>query len=224
MDLQLSFLKASTSDAEIPTDVGIHGCLLRVASKMKIKYVLNGHSFRNESMMPIGWTYMDGRYINSIQKQFGKIKLRTFPNVTIFDYVFYSFFKRIKVVPILNYLVYDKIDAIKIMEKELNWTYSGGHHHESYYTHFFQSYLLPTKFKIDKRIPELSGFIRTHQKTRQESLKELKTPYPFDTELINYKMLNPTEKKYLFNYNMETYAKISKFLNSNEKKWLLNLV
>ena len=185
-DLQLSFLKASTSDAEIPTDVGIHGCLLRVASKMKIKYVLNGHSFRNESMMPIGWTYMDGRYINSIQKQFGKIKLRTFPNVTIFDYVFYSFFKRIKVVPILNYLVYDKIDAIKIMEKELNWTYSGGHHHESYYTHFFQSYLLPTKFKIDKRIPELSGFIRTHQKTREESLKELKTPYPFDTELINY--------------------------------------
>ena len=61
-------MKASTSDAEIPTDVGIHGCLLRVASKMRIKYVLNGHSFRNESMMPIGWTYMDGKYIKSIQK------------------------------------------------------------------------------------------------------------------------------------------------------------
>ena len=47
---------------------------------------------------------------------------------------------------------------------------------------------------------------------------------PIDTDLINYKMLNASEKKYLFNYHMDTYAKISKFLNSNEKKWLLNLL
>ena len=47
---------------------------------------------------------------------------------------------------------------------------------------------------------------------------------PIDTDLINYKMLNTSEKKYLFNYHMDTYAKISKFLNSNEKKWLLNLI
>ena len=185
-DLQLSFLKASTSDAEIPTDVGIHGCLLRTASKMQIKYVLNGHSFRNESMMPIGWTYMDGKYIKSIQKLFGNKKLRTFPNVTILDYFFYSIMKRIEVIPILNYVIYDKTEAIKIMEKELGWVYSGGHHHESYYTHFFQSYLLPTKFNIDKRIPELSGFIRTGQISREESLEILKNTYPYEPELINY--------------------------------------
>ena len=102
------------------------------------------------------------------------------------DYVYYSLIKGIKVIPILNYVVYDKTEAIKILEKELDWTYSGGHHHESYYTHFFQSYLLPTKFNIDKRIPELSGFIRTGQKTREESLEELKTSYPYEPELINY--------------------------------------
>ena len=185
-DLQISFLKASTSDAEIPTDVGIHGCLLRIASKMRIKYVLNGHSFRNESMMPIGWTYMDGKYIKSIQKLFGSKKLDTFPNVTILDYLYYSLIKRIEVIPILNYVLYDKTEAIKVMEKELGWVYSGGHHHESYYTHFFQSYLLPTKFNIDKRIPELSGFIRTGQISRQEALKILNESYPYEPELINY--------------------------------------
>ena len=37
-------------------------------------------------------------------------------------------------------------------------------------------------------------------------------------------MLNSSEKKYLFSYHMDTYAKISKFLNSNEKKWLLSLI
>ena len=47
---------------------------------------------------------------------------------------------------------------------------------------------------------------------------------PIDTDLINYKMLNASEKEYLFNYHMNTYSKISKFLNSNEKKWLLNLI
>ena len=50
------------------------------------------------------------------------------------------------------------------------------------------------------------------------------TLVPIDTNLINYKMLNTSEKKYLFNYHMETYSKISKFLTSNEKKWLLNLI
>jgi len=47
---------------------------------------------------------------------------------------------------------------------------------------------------------------------------------PIDTDLINFKMLNTSEKKYLFSYHMETYAKISKFLNSYEKKWFLNLI
>ncbi len=47
---------------------------------------------------------------------------------------------------------------------------------------------------------------------------------PIDTDLINYKMLNTSEKKYLFNYHMDTYAKVSKFLNFKEKKWLLNLL
>ena len=47
---------------------------------------------------------------------------------------------------------------------------------------------------------------------------------PIDTDLINFKMLNSSEKKYLFNYHMDTYAKISKFLNSYEKKWFLNLI
>ena len=54
-------------------------------------------------------------------------------------------------------------------------------------------------------------------------LKNL-TLEPIDTDLINYKILNTSEKKYLLNYHKNTYAKISKFLNSNEKKWLSSLI
>ena len=47
---------------------------------------------------------------------------------------------------------------------------------------------------------------------------------PIDTDLINFNMLNNLEKKYLFSYHMDIYAKISKFLNYNERKWLSTLI
>ena len=47
---------------------------------------------------------------------------------------------------------------------------------------------------------------------------------PIDTDLVNVKMLNSSEKKYLFNYHMDIYSKISKFLKPGEKNWLLSLI
>ncbi len=47
---------------------------------------------------------------------------------------------------------------------------------------------------------------------------------PIDIDLVNFKMLNISEKKYLFNYHMDIYAKISKFLNPKEKNWFLSLI
>ena len=47
---------------------------------------------------------------------------------------------------------------------------------------------------------------------------------PIDTDMINFKMLNQKEKKYLFNYHLEVYFQISKYLNKSERKWLVNLI
>lgn len=186
-DLQRSFLLASVSDAEIPTDVGILGTLHRVAAREGIKYILNGHSFRTEGVMPIGWTYMDGRYIKSVQKQFGTQKLKTFPNFNLWDMFYYTFIKKIKTVPLLNYVEYKHTNVAKVLEKEVDWTYSGGHHHESYYTHFFQSFLLPQKFKIDKRKIEYSAKIRSGQMKRVDAIREIsEITYPYDPELVGY--------------------------------------
>lgn len=184
-DLQISFLKASTPDAEIPTDVGIHATLIKIAAREGIKYVLNGHSFRAEGVSPIGWTYMDGKYIRSIQKRFGKAKLNTFPNFMMWDLIYYTIIKGIKVVPILNYFDYDKTSAKSLLSNELDWEYSGGHHHESIYTKFFQSYLLPQKFKIDKRKTELSAMILSGHISRNEALEKLQsTPYHIDDLVV----------------------------------------
>ena len=62
------------------------------------------------------------------------------------------------------------------------------------------------------------------KKNKKKKIFKNLTLAPIDTDLINFKMLNSSEKKYLFSYHMDTYAKISKFLNSKEKKWLLSLI
>ena len=50
------------------------------------------------------------------------------------------------------------------------------------------------------------------------------TMAPIDIDMINFRMLNKHEKKYLFYYHLDVYSKISKYLNKKEKKWLLNLI
>jgi len=79
----------------------------------------------------------------------------------------------------LNYIPYIKKDAKKLIEKELNWKDYGGKHCESIYTRFFQGYILPRKFNIDKRRAHLSTLICSGQMTREEALKEMQhSPYP----------------------------------------------
>ena len=174
--LQISFLKASVPEAEIPTDVAIHAILLKTAAKEGVHYVLNGHSFRTEGVAPIAWTYMDGRYIRSVHKHFGGAKLRSFPNINLSSYFYYSLIKRIKAIPFLNYFDYSKERAREVLEKELGWKYYGGHHFESVYTRFIIVHVLYKKFGIDKRKTGFSAHIRSGQMTREEALGKLSSP------------------------------------------------
>ncbi len=50
------------------------------------------------------------------------------------------------------------------------------------------------------------------------------TMAPIDVDLINFKMLNKDETKYLFKYHFDVYKNISPFLNKKEKKWLADLI
>ena len=186
-DLQISFLKASVSDAEIPTDVAIHGILHKIAAQEGIGYLVFAHSFRTEGVAPLSWTYMDGRYIKSVHKLFGTRKLKNYPNMTMWDVFYYRFIRGIKVVPLLTYMPYNQKEVDKTLSEELDWVYSGGHHHESYYTEFFQSYYLPKKFNIDKRKIEYSALIRSGQMSREDGLKEIEEQeYPYNEEVVHY--------------------------------------
>ncbi len=186
-DLQIAFLRASVPEAEVPTDVAIHGALHEAAVREGVRYVLLGHSFRTEGIAPIEWTYMDGRYIRAIHKRFGTRPRTSIPNVTAGRYLYWTVLRRIRTVPILNYAPYRHDEVQRLLEREVGWEYYGGHHHESSYTHFVQAALFVPKFNIDKRRLELSALVRSGHRTRDEALEELRgNPYPVDEELVDY--------------------------------------
>ena len=62
------------------------------------------------------------------------------------------------------------------------------------------------------------------KKVKSKLVFENLTMAPIDIDLINFKMLNKEEKKYLFKYHFDVYNNISPFLNNKEKKWLANLI
>lgn len=198
-DLQRTFLKASVSDADAPTDYAIYSVLYTEAIKAGVKYSLNGHSFRAEGSVPKSWSYFDGRYIKSVLKRYGTLKrIKSFPLMSLTQFVYYSTVKKIRDVRIFDYIGYDKKEAKKIIKRELKWEDYGGHHHENIFTRFFQSYYLPVKFGIDKRKVEYSALIRSGQMSRQVALKDLTHTYPFKQEDINFviKKLGFTEKEW----------------------------
>lgn len=178
-DLQLSFLKASTPDGEIPTDHAILAVLYKTAAKFKVRYIISGMNFRSEGIMPPTWArgYLDWTYIKSVQKKFGTKNLNTFPRLPIYNLLYFTFMRGISNISLLNYVDFNRKEAVRLIQNELGWKDYGGKHHESVYTRFYQSYILPNKFNIDKRKAHLTCLmIATGEITREEALEELKSP------------------------------------------------
>lgn len=201
--LQVGFLRSSTPDGEIPTDHAIFSLFFKVANEKGIKYILNGNNFSTEAIMPRTWSYghIDWKYIRSINKTFGTCKLKSFPRITPVKFGYYTLFKKIKIISLLNYIPYRKEDAMNVLKNELDWKYYGGKHYESIYTRFFQGFVLPEKFNIDKRKAHLSSLIFAGQISKDEAMEELKKPtYPENLmkEDIEYvrKKLNLTDQEF----------------------------
>ncbi|MBP7390058.1 MAG: N-acetyl sugar amidotransferase [Chitinophagales bacterium] len=180
-DLQLAFLKASVPEIETPTDIAIPAALHQIAAQHGIKYIISGGNFATEGILPKTWHYnaKDMTYLDYIQDKFGTKKLKKFPRFGWKEETFYKIVKGIRIVYMLNYVPYNKTDAMRILETELGWKYYGGKHYESKYTGFVQSYILPEKFNIDYRRATLSTQICAGEVTREEALKEFEHK-PFD--------------------------------------------
>ena len=182
-DLQRAYLKASVIDIEVASDHAIGSIMFRAAVEEGISYVLSGMNFVTEAIMPPSWIYRkaDARNIKDIHKKFGTIPLKTYPFLGLFKRLYYKRVKKFNKVALLNYMDYNRDEAIKLLKKEYGWVDYGGKHLESTFTKFFQRCILPVKVGVDKRLSHLSTLICSGQITRNDALKHLKeTLYEVD--------------------------------------------
>lgn len=176
-DIQLAYLKASVVDIEAITDHAIIGTLYKLAIEHDIKYILSGSNVVTENTMPPSWIYNKVDHVNlqAIHRKWGTIPLKTYPlfNTRIKKI---AQVKKILTIGLLNYMPYNKKATKETIIRELGWRDYGGKHYESIFTRFYQGYILPVKFHIDKRKAHLSNLIFSGQITKQEALTELGKP------------------------------------------------
>jgi N-acetyl sugar amidotransferase len=184
-DLQLSYIKASVIDIEVPTDQLIFATLYRIAKKFKIKSIINGNNISSEAILPKSWIYtdkLDVVNLTAIHKKHGTRKLKNFPKLDLIRQYIYSNLFNIYSLSPLNLLDYDNKRAKEILINEFGWRDYGGKHYESIFTRFYQGYILPRKFGVDKRRAHLGTLVAAKIIKRDEALKELNLP-TYDMEL-----------------------------------------
>ena len=225
-----SFFDADVLDIELLMDNAMLSVNYQIAKKEKIEFILSGSNTSTEGMnMPknMNWIKFDKRNIKSIIKIFGNNKIQSYPAIGIFDLVKYILIDKIKWINFLDYFDYKKDEATNYLKEKFNFKPYEYKHYESIFTRFYQGYILPEKFKIDKRILHLSTLIITDQLSRKQAFEILKSkPYSSNLNLNEdkeyfLKKMNWNEKK-LKEYICRPPKSHSEYTNS--KFWYENLL
>lgn len=186
-DIFLSFLKASVPDLDASTDLAMVEIMYRAAAKYKVKYIIEGHSYITEGISPLSNMYMDGKYIQSIHKQYGQVPMETYPLMTFTRFMKWTLFKQIKRIRPFWYIDYSKEEARKYLQDNFNWEYYGGHHLENRIVAFQHSYYDLYKFKMDNRNLSLAAGVRSGLLNREEAIQEYFYEKPFmEKGLVEY--------------------------------------
>ncbi len=81
----------------------------------------------------------------------------------------------------------------------------------------------PGYYKENKFGIRIENLVYVNRKNKNLFFENL-TMAPIENDLINFKLLNKSERNYLFKYHLEVYTRISGYLNRNEKKWLASFI
>ena len=177
-DLQRSYFKASVLDLDIPTDHMIFGALHKIADQNDIKFILSGNNFVTEWLLPPSWYYskFDVANLLAIHRRFGEVPLRQLPKLGAWQQLYFQRVKLIRDVKILDLVPYSKTAAKQFLIEQFGWQDYGGKHYEQVFTRFYQGYILPRRYGIDKRKAHLSNLILNNEITRDQALAELQQP------------------------------------------------
>ena len=179
-DLQLAFFKSGVSHVDTPQDHSFFATMYKFASKHKIKHILTGGNYSTECIRnPLEWMYYqsDSIQLKDIYKKHGTGKLKDYPITNILWHkVYLPYIKGIKLIRPLDFIPYNKDEAMQLLVNKFGYQKYPQKHFESRFTRFYEGYWLPMKFGFDTRKVQYSSLILTNQMTRKEALKNLSNP------------------------------------------------
>ena len=198
-DIKKAFVMSGVVEFDTDTDLAFVQVLRTAAAKYGVKYILEGHSFVEEGISPIGTNYFDGAYIKDIHKKFGKKKMETYPIMTFFVFLKWIVIYRQKFIRPLWYIDYDKEEAKLELIKKTGWQDYGGHHLENKGSAFAHSIWIPQRYGIDYRILVLSAKVRSGKMHRDLAISEYLKGPDIELDLIEYvkKRLTLSDKEYI---------------------------
>lgn len=179
-DMQRAHIKASVIDVEGPFDNMFYAAVYKIARKNKIRHILFGYNIVTEGWLPPNFTHykLDSINLRAIHKEYGCIRLKSFPLIGPLKLWYYNKILGINSFSPLNYINYNKDEVKTLLCDKLGWRDYGYKHYENIFTRFYQGYILPVKFSVDKRKSHLSTLICSGQISREEALIEIaKDPY-----------------------------------------------
>ena len=124
-------------------------------------------------------------FVEDIHKKFGLKPLTNYPVTNILWHkVYLPYIRGVKLIRPLDYIPYNKEDAMQLLMDKFGYQKYPQKHFESRFTRFYESYWLQERFGYDTRKVQYSSLILTGQMSRDDALKELKQP-AFDKETIH---------------------------------------
>ncbi len=201
--LQQAFFDADVIDIELLYDNAMLAVNYQLAKKYGIHYILAGTNTTTEGMrMPTQWNWFkfDKKNIYAIANK-NNLKIRSMPTIGVFGYAWNRLIRRIQWVDFLDYVDYHKPTCLEELQVKIGYRPYPYKHYESIFTRFYQGYLLPQKFGVDKRRLHLSNLICSGQMSRAEAIELMSnSPYPDENDLksdIDYfiKKMRWTEKQ-----------------------------
>lgn len=184
--LQLAYLRAGLANQDVPQDHAFFANLYQFAVSHGVRTVISGGNIATEGIFPSAWhgSAMDAINLRAVYRRWGGAPLRRYRTVSFWDvYVTFPLLRRMRVLRPLNFMPYNRQEAISELERSCGWRSYGRKHGESLFTRFFQNYYLPAKFGYDKRRPHLSSLIVSGQLSREEALNQLDEPLYTHQEL-----------------------------------------
>jgi N-acetyl sugar amidotransferase len=179
--LMQAFFDADVIDVELLYDNAMLAVNIRQARRIGVRSIVSGSNSATEGLrMPADWSWckLDKRNIRALGAREG-IRLRTFPAIGTLDYAWNTVIRRLRWIWFLDYLDYNKSEAVAELQAQFGYKPYPYKHYESVFTRFYQGYILPEKFGVDKRKVHFSSLIVSGQMTRREAIEGLVgIPYP----------------------------------------------